>query len=352
MNFNKPTVALLFGGRGFEHGVSVEGAKFVYPKIDGALYKKIPIFVSKQGDWLIPKEKEATPEALSLGKCEAVRVFPGVKKGLGGLETENGFIPVSAAIPLIHGDLGEDGVIGGALENAKIPYVGCDTATSAILSDKAYTKCAAERLGIKTAPWIYSLNENSESAKERAENELGYPMFIKPARLGSSVGAGAVASEKDFSSVFDKAFSVGGGRVIIEKRIPIKKELECAYFGTKNKHLFTSVGEISSKNDFYDYESKYSADSSARVLDNAQISSPTALLVRDLSRKLTGFFGVRDMCRIDFFLSEDRDIFFNEINTIPGFTQNSLYPRLLMRSGISVCEALSAFIESALTRGA
>ena len=352
MNFNETTVALIFGGRGFEHEVSVEGAKFVYPEIDRALYKKIPIFISKRGDWLIPKESEATPEALSLGECEALVAFPGVNEGLGGLITENGFIPVSAAIPLIHGDLGEDGVIAGTLENAKIPYVGCDTATSAALSDKAYTKCIAERLGIKTAPWVYSVNEDAESARYRAEEELGYPMFIKPARLGSSVGAGEVACKDGFVPLFDRASSLGGGRVIIEKRISVKKELECAYFGTKNKHLFTSVGEISFEKGFYDYESKYSGSSCARVLDNAEISAPTALVVRDLARKLTSFFGVRDMCRIDFFLSEEGEILFNEINTVPGFTENSLYPRLLMRSGIRLSEALGAFIESALTRKA
>ena len=349
MKEKKKTVALLYGGEGYEHEVSLKGALTIYPKIDTQRFDKIPILITRSGRWLTPGIWNGEPPT-DEGTKGLFEALPAKRDGIGGFLTEKGFIETHAAFPLLHGDFGEDGIIQGVLENAKIPYVGQDTLTGAHLSDKAYTKAYAERLGISTVPWIYSVNEDQESAKRRAEKELGYPLFIKPARLGSSVGAGTVICPEQFSGAFVKASLLGKKRVLIEKAVKIKSELECAYFDAEGKELFTNVGEISTRGGFYDYESKYGDAHPFEIREKAEIQKELEDEVRAASKILTRGIGVRDLARIDFFLSEDGDLFFNEINPMPGFTEGSLYLRLLSHSGISQGRAVNAFIDSALSR--
>ena len=364
------TVALLFGGRGYESDVSVLGAKFLLSQLDLEKFSPLPVYISGSGEWKMRYEPQADilPESgclasdiaermvteLALGECRHVSVSPVLREGRSGLSSDVGFIPVDVVFPLLHGDFGEDGIIQGALENARLSFVGQSTLTGALLSDKAYTKIVAEHLGIPSAEWTLGIRDSKFSsrsaARAYAEEQLGYPMFIKPSGLGSSVGAGAALSADGFDAMFELAASLGGGRVLIERHVKPIKELECAYFSACGKELFTNIGEISYNTDFYDYEAKYSDESSARVRICRELPEDTRGAILDYSKRLVDYFGIRDLARIDFFLTEDGSVLFNEINTMPGFTSSSLYPILLRDAGVDTTELVTLLLTEALSR--
>ncbi len=341
----KYKTALIFGGRGLEHEVSVEGAKYAIAKIDPDIFELLPIFIDKNGEWLILKNRNRSIEELIKADSEKVRVFPQGKAKGGGITTEEGdFITVCCAFTLLHGDFGEDGTVGGALATANIPYIGTENAESAFCCDKIYTKLCAEHLGIATAKWTEATRLSSKEAKSRAEELLNYPMFIKPARLGSSFGAHAVYSESEFEKAYENAAKLGNGRILIEELVDISAELECGLFSTKSKELFTKIGEIRYSGDFYDYGTKYEDQGSCSVTADSPLEETLGDGIREYSRKLASLIGISGISRFDFFLTEDGRILFNEINTLPGFTHSSLYPRLLENSGLSVKTALTELL--------
>ena len=343
-----PTVALIFGGRGHERDVSTKGAEYVFPLIDDAVYRKIPIFIEKNGAWLIPalRDISACPRALADGVIPSTECAPAYLNSSPGLLTEGEFIPLAAAFPLLHGDFGEDGTVQGALENAKIPFVGCDVQASAISRDKAFVKTIAKHLGIPTARWLYLIGKFDESMIKDAESEIGYPAFVKPARLGSSVGASPAKNRAELDVALRRALAVGSGRAIVEKLVDVESELECGYFFAKDKELFTNIGKISYTSNFYDYETKYK-NSCATLRTNADVTERERNKIREYSSALVRMLGISGMSRIDFFRTSDGRILFNEINTIPGFTESSLYPRLLSESGISPRELVNRLISDA-----
>ena len=325
-NDKRITVALIYGGRGYESEVSLSGRDFVLPILEKK-YECLPVFIDKSGRWMLR------------GK----QVFPAD----GGFISEDGErCQVDCAIPLLHGDWGEDGIVQGALENARIAYVGCDTVGSAVCRDKFFVKTIAERLGIPTLP-CRLLQRKIRNSKFEIRNEIGFPMFVKPARLGSSVGARGVDNEAELAAALDDAFKLCD-RVIVEPCLTDKRELECGYFSAKGKEIFTYPGEVLIKGS-YGYEEKY-LKSDTRLAIRADIDESVAQAIREHSRRLTRALGVRDISRIDFFLSGDR-LYFNEINTFPGFTAGSLYPKMLEEAGLPIGDALDMLIEGAIARG-
>lgn len=335
----KKNVALLYGGRSAEHDVSVSGAKFVYPLISREHFNPLPIYIKRSGEMLLLAPDESVADGVPAELCR------------GGIRLSDERIPVHAALPLLHGEHGEDGSLQGALLHSDIPFVGCGVHAGALTSDKAFTKLVAEGLGIPTVEWILSVNggENMgrERSRRRAELTLGYPMFIKPARQGSSIGAHAVSSPDDFDEAYSDAASHGDGRVIIERLASVKSEIECAYFAPKGKVLFTKIGEIPSSGRFYDYDGKYSStDFSPRA--DSPLDTEFGDAVRAYSRALCEYIGIRHLARIDFFLTEDGRLLFNEINTMPGFTSGSLYPAMLAVDGISAESAIDLLIRDVL----
>ena len=333
---DKPTAVLIFGGRGMEHEVSRLGAEFVYPLIDENVYEKIPVYIAKDGRWLMRSDVLSE----NLTEC-----FPILRGGVGGLITEEEFIPVDVAFPLLHGDFGEDGTVQGALECAKIPYVGCDTLTSAVARDKCLVKLIAKELNIPTAEWV----EYSGCIEETVwllERLLGYPVFVKPSRLGSSVGAKRADNIDELASAIENASRLGSGRVIIEEFVDIEKELECAYYSAAGRILFTAPGEIVCDGDFYDFLKKYRS-TGADVSEKASISSALTERITEYSKKLAKRIGLRHLSRIDYFLSKQGRLYFNEINTMPGFTERSLYPRLLEKHGIAPKELIGSLLHDA-----
>ena len=334
---DRPRAALIFGGRGLEHDVSVKGAEYVFPLIDEK-FEKILLYITRDGRWL--KLSTLNDATSALGE----ECYPTLR-GIIGAE---GFERIDVAFPLLHGDYGEDGVVQGALECAMIPYVGCDVHSSAVARDKCLLKLIARELGINTAEWV-EYNGDIESTASLCEEKLGYPLFVKPARLGSSVGVARAESREELTSAIKNAARLGSGRVIIEEYIKIERELECAYFSSGGKEIFTHPGEIVCDGGFYDFDKKYVAQG-ASVSPCARVSESIANKVIEHSKALVKKIGLSGISRLDFFLSIGGTLYFNEINTMPGFTESSLYPALIEGYGIPARELISSLLSEKARR--
>ena len=332
MNMKRKRIALLYGGVGVEHEVSVSGAKYLLDVIDKKRYLPYPVFITKDGRWYAEGNPER-PVCVTVGS-------------VGALTEGERAVPIRAAFPLLHGDGGEDGKVQGLLECAGIPYVGCKVTAGAVASDKILTKDIAAALGIPTVPGIAIVNDTStEGARVLAESRIGYPMFIKPSGLGSSLGAHAVYSPEEFAVHFDAAIRLGGKRVLIEELIEDKRELECAYLAHSGGSVFTPPGEIISHG-VYDYDEKYGKNSRTVTRPTASVPDKISETVRDYSERLVSRLGISGLSRIDFFLSGG-ELLFNEINTMPGFTETSLYPAMIAAAGIDPTELVTELIEGA-----
>lgn len=351
----KKTVALIFGGAGCEHSVSVMSARYVFGAMDREWLSPLPVVITEKGEWLtVPKPREFADldEFIEVwskgGLCVA---HPLRLQNGGGLLVSGEVIPLDAALPLLHGDMGEDGTVQGALDILGIPYVGCRTGAGALCADKTFTKSVAVALDIPTLPWVSGRGMSEEGFCRLAEGKLGFPLFLKPISLGSSVGASAVKTRADLTEAYAKAYAFAGCNVMAEPLIDSPRELECAFFSAGGRTVFTSVGEISTRGGFYDYEAKYSKDSRASVCDRADLDPVTSDRIKEYSKRLSEYVGCRGLSRIDFFLDSRGNIYFNEINTMPGMTEGSLYPRLLLREGISLTQMLNALIEDCIYAG-
>lgn len=347
MQKTKPTILLIYGGRGVERDVSVMSASYLFSLIDSEEFVTIPVFISERGSWLktdrIFHPTQSEENSLS-------EVHLGILDGRGGIFEGQRFIPVDAAFPMLHGDFGEDGVVQGALSCAKINFVGPDVYSGSLTMDKAYTKIIAERLGIPTARFVLGIEGSSHySASEalsRAEEEFGYPMFIKPARLGSSIGASRADNRESATLAYDAA-KLYSDRVLIEELVDIDKEVECGYFKVKNKEIITDLAEISCSFGFYDYERKYFCESGASLCTQAEVDEKIREAVKQYSKLLAEYLGIRHLSRIDFFITREGRVVFNEINAIPGFTSSSMYPLLIKEAGLDPHLAVSLMIKDA-----
>ena len=330
-NNTTPAVALIYGGRGAEAEVSIRGAERVLPLINREAYKPLAVFIDKNGRWIY-------------GGREVAPAYIG---NLSGLYREGEMIPLACAIPLLHGDFGEDGVVQGALENAKIPYVGCATSASALICDKAATKAVAMALNIPTLPFVMATCEDDG---DDAEKKLAYPMIVKPCTLGSSVGISVADNRGELKESIKSALKLCK-RVIIENFLSSTRELECGYFRADCKEIFTNPGEIICTRGFYDYGKKYLDNSDVTVSQSALIPHDVAEQIKEYTRRLVRAMGVRDLCRADYFLHEGK-IYLNEINSMPGFTEGSLYPKMLENHGIAPNKLINMLIGEAISRGA
>ena len=328
----KKRIALLYGGAGSEHEVSLSGYQYVSELLKETNYEILPVYISRAGDWFVCGENG------DLGYLSAA--FGG------GIYTEGRFFRIDAAVPLLHGEGGEDGSIQGALDIAGIPYIGADVITSSVCLDKFYAKSVVSSLGIPTLDAVsFSAPTDSGDALKLCKERLGFPMFIKPRRLGSSVGAYPVYDEADFLNKFPLSMKAGKNLVIAERMLTEKREIEIAFCEILESRIFTAPGEILIDG-FYGYDEKYGGKTTATP--KANINEKTADKLAEYSRIIADALSLKHLSRIDFFLSGE-DIFFNEVNTFPGFTGESLYPKMLTVSGINPRDALISFIEDALS---
>ena len=334
----KKTVAIIFGGESSEYDVSCVSAANVAENLDKNLYEPILVGITRDGKWWIFggetddlrnhvwQEKRALLTPAVVSPCKAHHGLI----SFNGADGSFSIIHIDVAFPVLHGKNGEDGTMQGLLELSGIPYVGCNTCASAVSMDKAFTKIICENAGIPVVPFCYATrNDDVDALIRYSEENYGYPVFVKPANAGSSVGITKAKNKAELESGISLAFE-HDSKLLIEPNT-VGREIEVAVCG--NSKPFASVcGEIVPNSDFYDYETKYISDS-ADCIAPAPLESETADSIRDLAVKVYKALGCSGFSRVDFFLTE-KGPFLNEINTIPGFTPISMYPKLMACAGV------------------
>jgi D-alanine-D-alanine ligase len=351
---SKRRLAVLFGGRSAEHEVSVISAHAVLAALDPERFEVLTIGIDKRGRWhLLP----ALPAASEAGGLPAVGTDQGSVVSLARhpgdstLVAEDGTrAEIDVAFPLLHGPFGEDGTIQGALELAGIPYVGAGVLASAVGMDKAVQRILFTAAGLPVVPHEVvherDWEEDRKGVEARAE-ALGLPLFVKPATLGSSVGISKVVRPRDLPAAVEEALSYAR-KALVEQAVEGAREIECAVLG--NDDPVASVpGEIIPAAEWYDYRAKY-LDDGTRLEIPARIPAQVA---EEVQRMAVGAFRAIEaagMARVDFFYREPDEVIVNEINTIPGFTQVSMYPKLWEASGLSYADLVERLVELAVER--
>jgi len=336
---DKIRVALIFGGQSEEHEVSVMTAREIEKAMDEKKYEITLFGIDKYGYWNLIDELNSETKS--------------IVNNHGNVKIPNNIInylqkDIDIAFPLLHGPFGEDGKIQGLFEMIGINYVGCNLLSSAICMDKDYTKKLLSKIGIRVVESITVFN-NIEYNIEKIIDRLEFPMFVKPANLGSSVGIAKVKNIKQLKEGIKDAFKYDR-KVLIEKAINAR-ELECAILGNGNPKA-SSVGEIIPSHEFYDYESKYFDGGKTKLLIPAEISDDIKNKIQENSLKAYIELGCSGLARVDFLLDKDsEELYLNEINTMPGFTPFSMYPLLFKNTGIEYSELIDNLIMLARNGG-
>ncbi|MDE6593991.1 MAG: D-alanine--D-alanine ligase [Oscillospiraceae bacterium] len=350
----KTRVAVIFGGMSNEHDISLISAANVISKLNPDKYEVIPIGITRKGRWFFyPGDYASIKEDRweSDPDCTPAAILPDtLYKGIAKIsDGRMNIVKVDVVLPVLHGKYGEDGTIQGLLDMSGIPYVGCGCFASAACMDKAYTHCILEPNGINMAKYRV-INQSDlgklDSVCESIVNDLEFPVFVKPACSGSSVGVNKAECFEDLKNAVKLAFT-HDKKVIAEEYIK-GRELECAVFGTDNPFA-SEVGEIASCNDFYDYDAKYILGTSGLTIP-ADIPAEASREIRDTAVKAFKTLGCFGLARVDFFLRDDGRVYLNEINTMPGFTSISMYPKLMEKLGIPCNELLDRLIKLAMER--
>jgi D-alanine-D-alanine ligase len=339
-------VAVIFGGRSREHEVSLVSARSVMAALDPARWTVVPLGIARDGAWLSPAE---TAKALAEGRT----ALPGGTPMLRSTEALAALAGCDAVFPLVHGTFGEDGTLQGLLEMAGLPYAGAGVAASAVGMDKALMKALFREAGIRVPRYAvvraWEVGDGARDAIRYVEETLGYPCFVKPANGGSSVGITKAASREDLPGAFRAAFACDD-KAVVEESIS-GQEVECSVLGNERPEV-SVVGEIVPDREFYDYESKYSPDSKTELHIPARIDPRVAAEVRELAARMFTVMGCEGYARVDFFVRGGHEVVANEVNTIPGFTSISMYPKLWEASGLGYTELLTRILELALERHA
>ena len=351
---SKINVCVLFGGMSPEHAVSLRSAESVLNNMDHEKYHIYPVGITKDGRWVLYGGNSYAE--LPSGQWEAhlnnkpAVLSPARGQGLlvmDGERAEQHFIDV--VFPVLHGENGEDGSIQGLLQLSGIPYVGANVAASAVCMDKTITKLVMDHAGIPQARWLLikraDVNGNIEASLDAVERKFAYPVFVKPAGTGSSVGVSKAKDRGELVAALQEA-SKYDRKILVEEFIA-GREIEVAVIG--NESPAASVcGEIDSGAEFYDYDAKYVSDTSVAYIP-ARISQEIAEEVRELAIKAYCAAGSCGLSRVDFFVTyADSRIILNEINTLPGFTSISMYPKLFAASGIPYGELIDQLLSLAM----
>ena len=350
----KLRVAILFGGKSAEHEISLISARNIVEAMDKDKYDVVSIGIDKQGRWffdergllLDPRERShvisgrnSNPMAVLPGTTPTpmIRTAPG--RALG---------KVDVAFPVVHGPFGEDGTVQGLLKLANVPFVGAGVLGSAVGMDKDVMKRLLRDAGIPVAKFLVfdrsAIRKISFAGVKRA---LRSPFFVKPANLGSSVGISKVRTNKELRSALKEAF-LYDNKIVIEENIP-GREIECSVLGNDNP-IASLPGEIITHHEFYSYDAKYLDEKGAQLVIPAGVSKTIVKEVREMAVAAFKTLACEGMARVDFFLRDNRELFVNEINTIPGFTKISMYPKLWEASGIPYSKLIDRLIQLALER--
>ena len=350
----KKTIAVLFGGNSTEYEVSLKSATSVIKNLDKDKYDLMLIGITRDGKWYlydgdidsIAPDKWYNPSLKSVVISHAsmdssVLVLDGERYKK---------VHIDAVFPVLHGANGEDGTVQGLLELAGIKYVGVGVLTSCVGMDKAYTKVVMANAGIDQANWVtlhkHNL-ENLDAMMDEVENKLGYPAFVKPSNAGSSIGIGKAKDRASLKEAILEAFKFDR-KVIVEEFLE-GREVECAVIGNRGNIRPSCVGEILPANEFYDYEAKYSDSVTSQLVIPAAFKGDIEERIKKNAVKVFEALDGKGLSRVDFSVNEDEDtVKLNEINTLPGFTNISMYPKLFMQTGMTYSEILDELINIAI----
>jgi D-alanine-D-alanine ligase len=359
----KIRVAVLYGGRSGEHEVSLQSAASVINYLDRDRFEIVPVAIDKQGRWLLndisllegkkslPVFKDAPKVVLPPNPADSGGDSALIRLGESG-EARG----IDVVFPVMHGPLCEDGTIQGLLELADLPYVGCGVLASAVAMDKDVAKRVARDAGIPIVPYVSLQHEVWKKEKQqfakRVEEQLGYPVFVKPANLGSSVGVHKVKEPSGLNAALEDAFNYDR-KVLVEAAVNAR-EIEVSVLENLEagaEPLASIPGEVDPAHEFYSYEAKYLDENGAALIIPAKLDPEETKRAQEIARKAFTALECEGMARVDLFLDRTSGkFFFNELNTIPGFTSISMYPKLWAASGISYQELLSKLVDLAISR--
>jgi len=355
----KLKVGIIFGGRSGEHEVSFCSASSIIKAIDKGKYTVVPIGITKEGKWISPQDSEL---ALQSGKIEGKNTVILLNDPSGKalvhignhqrLDKSSVLERLDVIFPVLHGPYGEDGTVQGLLELANIPYVGAEVAASAISMDKDLMKIIFKQKNLPVLKWETIRRKDWQKNKGEIlsilQNKFEYPLFVKPTNLGSSVGITKVHKKEELEKAIDLASSYDR-KILIEQGLEEIREIECGVLGN-DKPRASVVGEVRPAGEFYDYDSKY-IDKGTQLIVPADLPVRISKKVREIALCAFEAIDAAGMARVDFFVTKkDNKIYLNEINTIPGFTSVSMYPRLWEASGISYSDLIDQLIQLALER--
>ena len=349
----KTRVAILFGGRSAEHEVSLQSARNVIDAIDKDKYEPVLIGIDRNGAWFLNDESmpllhSDDPRLIALNSnLSPVSLIPGDQTGLLiNPQSPTTMQAIDVLFPVLHGPYGEDGSVQGLARLANVPCVGSDILGSAINIDKDISKRLLRDAGIPIARHLcLRRHELTAEIPQQVEQALGYPAYVKPANMGSSVGVVKVGTADELLPAIDSAFQYDT-RVLIEEEIR-GREIECSVLGN-NEPIASTVGEIETSDGFYSYEKKYIDETGAALKIPAEMDQATLERVQQSSIRAFKVLECRGLARVDMFLTPSGEIFVNEINTIPGFTAISMYPKLWQASGLNYTELIDRLIQLAL----
>lgn len=366
INMSNKRVAIIFGGQSSEHEVSRVSAQSVIENIDKNKYDIEMIGITKDGQWLTyegPTDKIGTGEWETIAKqqkalaaeneCTSPANQITTSNSARSILAENTKAPIDVIFPVLHGCNGEDGTIQGLFELAGIPYVGCGVLGAAVGMDKAYTKIIFEKEGLPQGDYlVFSRKQvyyQNEEVIQQVEGRLTYPCFVKPSNAGSSVGVNKASNREELIRALDIA-AKNDRRILVEEFIN-GREIEVAVLGNDNP-IASTVGEVVPCNDFYDYEAKYQVGDDSKVMIPAEnLPADTVQKIREYAVRAFKCLDCAGLSRVDFFVHKvTGEIYINEINTLPGFTKISMYPKLWAESGIPYPELIDKLIELAFER--
>lgn len=351
----KKKVGIIFGGKSSEHEVSLQSAKNIVEAIDRDKYEVVLLGIDKTGKWHVLDESDYLihaddPKHIRLNtSSDTIAVVPGENKEQ-FIYTANGkkLEQLDVVFPIVHGTLGEDGSLQGLLRIADIPFVGSNVLSSSICMDKDIAKRLLSAAGIQVAKWItYTRSNRQEADYEQAKQKLGSTMFVKPANQGSSVGVSKVETKEEFDAAIDLAFEYDH-KVIVEEAI-VGREIECSVLGLDNPRA-SLLGEILPQTEFYSYESKYIDEKGADLAIPADVTDEETKKIQGIAVDTFQTLECEGLARVDVFLTNSGEVYVNEVNTLPGFTRISMYPKLWEVSGLSYTDLITHLIEYALER--
>lgn len=353
---SKLQIAVLFGGQSAEHEVSIESAKSVLSALNPVRYETHAIFIDRKGGWFLIEQHQAIlnnphmQPLQDLSSAIPLALQPGHQHPIFSLSNSPQHLMIDIIFPIPHGAQGEDGTLQGLLSSLNIPYVGADVLGSAIAMDKVLTKELLSTAGIPVSNWkVFHADETEHLDFDKVAQMLGSPFFVKPVKTGSSIGVSKVHHADEFQPALTSAKQYDH-RILFESYIA-GREIECAILGNRSPEV-SLPGEIIPHHAFYSYEAKYLDPEGATLKIPAELDEQTIAAMQEMAKKAFIALRCEGMARMDFFLTPEGKLFINEANTLPGFTQISMYPKLWALSGLPYPALMDRLISLALERSA